>query len=86
MAKVKDRAHAEYIAYAPYESKPFDIEGELAVEVVLTRRNTFGPLHYAPVLAGAYGPEIFLPEGKDYTDSYSLISQGLLNGLTVKYY
>ena len=86
VAKVKDRAHAEYIAYAPYESKPFDIEGELAVEVVLTRRNTFGPLHYAPVLAGAYGPEIFLPEGKDYTDSYSLISQGLLNGLTVKYY
>ena len=83
---MKDRVHGEYVAYAPYESSIFDVDGELAVEVVLTRRNTFGPLHYAPVFSGAYGPEIFLPEGKDYTDSYALIPQGLLNGITVKWY
>lgn len=86
VSKVKDRVHGEYVAYAPYESSIFDVDGELAVEVVLTRRNTFGPLHYAPVFSGAYGPEIFLPEGKDYTDSYALIPQGLLNGITVKWY
>lgn len=74
------------VVKGPRLAEQFDVEGELAVEVVLTRRNTFGPLHYAPVFAGAYGPEIFLPEGEDYTDSYSLIPQGLLNGFKVKYY
>lgn len=86
VSKVQAGRYAEYIAFAPYESKVFDCKGELKIEVSLTRRNTFGPLHYAPVLCGAYGPEIFVLDGEDYTDKYCLIPQGISDRVIVKFY
>ena len=84
-SKVGDNKYSEYIAFAPYESEVISLDGELKIDVVLTRRNTFGPLHYAPVLCGAYGPEIFI-QTNEYTPNYCLIEQGLLKAPKIKIY
>ena len=76
----------EYIAFAPYESGIFDCKGELKIEISFTRRNTFGPLHYAPILASAYGPESFILDGNDYTDNYCLIEQGLSQNVVIRFF
>ena len=44
-------APAGTIAWQPYEAELAVDAGELALEVVLTRRNTFGPLHETPLRA-----------------------------------
>lgn len=86
VSKAVSDSYSEYIAFAPYESKIFDCKGELKIEVCMTRRNTFGPLHYAPVLCSAYGPELFVQGGADYTDDYCLIKQGVSEKISVKLY
>lgn len=69
------------IAWQPYTADISDIVSgcdEILVELVLTRRNTFGPLHQLPLRPWAYGPFSFVPEGKAYSDNYTLIPSGLL--------
>jgi len=46
---------------------------ELLLEVVLTRMNTFGPLHHKP-----NGRKSFLPEEKNFTMNYVLHPSGIL--------
>mgnify|MGYP001131483876 FL=1 len=54
-------------------------QGDTALlNVVLTRRNTFGPLHALPALVGAYGPGNWITEGPSFTmDAYALLPSGL---------
>jgi hypothetical protein len=69
------------IAWQPYQAEISDIanrEKELLLNVVLTRRNTFGPLHQLPLRPWAYGPFSFVPEGDAYSENYTLIPSGLL--------
>ena len=74
------------IAYHPYEA---DITPLLAdgcdfveVEYVLTRRNTFGPLHIQPTVLNSYNPTVFVTKGDSFReDGYSLIPQGMLQPL-----
>jgi len=69
------------IAWQPYEAditKELNFSEELTIEVVLTRRNTFGPLHQLPVRAPDYGPYSFVTEGDKFTTDYELIPSGLL--------
>ncbi len=69
------------IAWAPYEAEVTDLlpgQQGLDTEVVLTRRNTFGPLHAIPLRAGGYGPDNWVTEGKAFTDDYMLYPAGLL--------
>ncbi len=47
------------------------------VTVVGTRRNVFGPLHFAPIYDGAYGPGHFVTGGDAWCDNYALIDSGL---------
>lgn len=65
----------EIIAFAPYEASVEDLH---TISVVLTRRNTFGPLHALPKKAKTYGPGNFLTEGGAWSDDYVLYEQGLL--------
>ncbi len=51
---------------------------ELTLEVFGTRRNTFGPLHFADPDPPFIGPGHFVSEGDDWTDSYVLKPSGLL--------
>ena len=63
------------IAFPPYRA---EVEGLSAIEVVLTRRNTFGPLHEIPKHAYSYGPGSFMTEGDNWSDDYIFYEQGLL--------
>lgn len=71
----------EIIAFPPYQAVVEDLRG---IEVVLTRRNTFGPLHELPKKAGSYGPYNFLTEGDHWSEEYVLYEQGLLGEVRMK--
>jgi hypothetical protein len=81
--KVKSALHESprMIAWRPYET---DVTSEwrkresIEVEVVLTRRNTFGPLHEIPLYTIEYGPYSFVTEGDHFSENYELIPSGLL--------
>jgi hypothetical protein len=69
------------VAWQPYEADiTSEVEAGESVEldVILTRRNTFGPLHLASVYSWAYGPESFVTEGESFCKEYALIPSGLL--------
>lgn len=73
---IKIRGNTEEILFAPpYCCK---IEDPRELEVVLTRRNTFGPLHCADRERVAYGPDAFLTEAIAWQKDHVLIEQGLL--------
>jgi hypothetical protein len=46
-------------------------------QLVLTRRNIFGPLHQKTLAAYAYGPDSFHTTGDEFTEGYSLYPAGL---------
>ena len=74
-------ASATLIAWPPYRAEilPETAEtGQITLEVVLTRRNTFGPLHLVPLRAGAYSPGSFVTEGASFSEDYQLYPAGLL--------
>lgn len=75
-ACVKILGDTEEVLYTP----PYDVilKNPQWMEIILTRRNTFGPLHRVPIKAYAYGPETFLTEGDEWKDSPVLIEQGLM--------
>jgi hypothetical protein len=51
--------------------------GTLGLELILTRRNTFGPLHQTP-FQRTTGPGNFTTGGKGFAMDYVLFSHGLL--------
>jgi hypothetical protein len=72
---------ARLIPWQPYRADVTEDAADqklLDVEVVLTRRNTFGPLHQVPLRAGAYGPGNFTTEGPGWSQKYMLYPGGLL--------
>lgn len=84
--KVVKGNREEMIAWAPYEaniSKLVTRSESFELELVLTRRNTFGPLHQKPLLSAAYGPDNFITKGDGFADEYMLIPQGLINAPVV---
>jgi hypothetical protein len=72
------------IAWQPYEA---DVPGGaevLSIETVLTRRNTFGPLHQIPLVCGGYGPGNFTTDGEDFSADYMLYPAGLLESVILE--
>ena len=63
------------IAFPPYES---EIRGLKGIQIVLTRRNTFGPLHQLPAIVEAYAPDNFVTTGENWSDGYVLLPYGLM--------
>lgn len=74
-------ADGQMAAWSPFRLDVTEAakKGEPAeVTVVLTRRNTFGPLHALPARMGAYGPMHWTTEGKSFTlEKYVLLPAGL---------
>lgn len=69
----------ELVAFSPYVGEaPQGMETPLYADLVLTRRNTFGPLHQLPARIWAYAPEMFVSEGDEFTNGYVLFRTGLL--------
>lgn len=54
-----------------------DDDGQVCVEWVLTRRNTFGPLHLIPIDQPHIAPHHFRTEGAAWSDAHQLIPTGL---------
>lgn len=80
--KIKNSTDEKIIAWEPYTAEITDLIRDtdtLNVEVVLTRRNTFGPLHQLPAIVSSYGPTNFLTVGDEWSDAYVLLEQGLLS-------
>ena len=78
-------AKPKTIAWPPYETDITDFAGsKLVLETVLTRRNTFGPLHQIPLKTAAYGPGNWITEGKSFSDNYMLYPAGLLKAPIIK--
>lgn len=81
---IADGAECGMIAWHPYEALLPQGCREIALELVLTRRNTFGPLHLARASAPdisqgyGYGPLAFITEGQEFSDDYMLIASGLI--------
>lgn len=71
----------ERIAFPPYTGTVKNLRG---MELVLTRRNTFGPLHQVPAVVQSYGPDNFLTEGTEWSERYMLLPQGLMKRPTGK--
>lgn len=53
----------------------------LELELVLTRRNTFGPLHQVPLYTFVYGPDNFITEGENFSEEYMLVPSGIRDGI-----
>ncbi len=75
------------VRYASGESKllpwqPFEADiaepESIELDLILSRRNTFGPLHQLPLLTPAYAPGNFVTEGEHYSSGYVLLPNGLL--------
>ena len=79
-AVVHSPAGPRVAAWQPLELDIADsiFDGHVTLEVVLTRRNTFGPLHQVPLRTGFYGPDNFVTTGERWTDAYNLYPAGLL--------
>lgn len=69
----------QMIAWQPFRA---DIkrpaEDFIEIEAMLTRRNTFGPLHQIPLRAGSYGPDNFITKGEAFSEAHMLYPAGLL--------
>ena len=77
--KLRRGNESSMIAFEPYMAAVPEGEDPLSLDVVLTRRNTFGPLHQLPARLWAYGPEMFVSEGDEFTNGYVLFRSGLLD-------
>ena len=65
----------QVLAFPPFQAEIAELK---EIQLVLTRRNTFGPLHQLPAKAAAYGPDNFTTVGNQWTEGYVLLPQGLL--------
>ena len=76
--RVRKGDSVNMIAFRPFRAQVPEGDGNIWLDVVLTRRNTFGPLHQVPARTVIYAPGSFLSEGPSWSDAYSLVESGLL--------
>lgn len=63
------------VSWAPYQGI---VKNLSSIELILTRKNIFGPLHQSKADPPLCGPESFRTTGADWSDSYVLQVQGLM--------
>ncbi len=78
---------SQLIAFTPYEVSLQELlPGDLELEVCLTRRNTFGPLHQLPRHADFYGPDNWITQGEQFSEEWVLWPAGLLQAPVITSY
>lgn len=70
--------NGQVLGWDPFRADVSGCEGEVDVKVVLTRRNTFGPLHDVLDPREWVGPPNFVTEGAEYSDECIFIESGML--------
>ena len=71
-------AHGKTTETAAFHPLTADVQDLESFTAVLTRRNTFGPLHRAAPYSDICNPSSYMTGGDDWQARYSLIPQGLL--------
>lgn len=69
------KVNGKMVAWSPYEAVVEPCK-EIAVELCLTRRNTFGPFHLYPPEKEA-SPRSYVTEGERWTDEMTVVPCGL---------
>ncbi|RKX44658.1 MAG: hypothetical protein DRP64_06085 [Verrucomicrobia bacterium] len=72
------KVNGQVLGWDPFEAEVSDCGTTVDVELVLTRRNTFGPLHDAVPNRAHNGPDHWLTVGDDFSDQCILIESGLV--------
>jgi hypothetical protein len=72
------KINGQILGWDPFEADVSGCKGSVDVEVILTRRNTFGPLHDAVKGRMHTGPDHWLTEGSDFSLAPILIPSGML--------
>jgi hypothetical protein len=72
------KVNGRILGWDPFEAEVSGADGFADVEVVLTRRNTFGPLHDAVRDRYWVGPQHFITEGEEWTGDCVFEPSGLL--------
>jgi len=83
-----DQPDAGFIAWEPNTldvTSALERSNKLTLEVVLTRRNAFGPLHHYPFNTTT-GPGHFLTQGERFSMNYILYPSGILETPSLKIY
>ena len=76
-----DRRADRILPFPPYQMvlEADDLAHTIGLTVVLTRRNTFGPLHQVPKLSENYGPMNWRTRHNSFSREHQLIPAGLLS-------
>ncbi|MCF7817714.1 MAG: hypothetical protein K9M54_07515 [Kiritimatiellales bacterium] len=77
------KVNGQVLGWDPFEADVSTSPSPVDVEIVLTRRNTFGPLHDAIPGRQWIGPGNFVTEGAEYSDECIMVASGLLNNPVV---
>lgn len=75
--RVTTSQESTVLPWPPYEYVFKPCSGELTIEIFVTRRNTFGPLHQVPLYSQWYAPENFTWSDDRFTYQYNLVENGL---------
>jgi hypothetical protein len=81
-----DQPDAGFIAWQPNTldvTNALERSKKLTLEVVLTRRNAFGPLHHYPFNTTT-GPGHFITQGRSFSMNYMLYPSGILEPPSLK--
>ena len=67
------------IMFKPYTADIAEIldGNKLTISLILTRKNTFGPLHQNNLYPRTTGPRSFITEAEAFTDNYQLVPSGI---------
>ena len=73
------------VSFVPFESEFYDIDGELKIELFISRNNTFGAIHNKNIYSKWNGPFNYINRyDGNFTDKYTLCPSGLLNEPIIK--
>jgi len=81
--RVEDRTGGQVIGWDPFEADISGCSETVDVEVVLTRRNTFGPLHDQVRNRSGIGPMHFTTVGDEWSDECVFVPSGILSPIEV---
>lgn len=72
------KVNGQILGWDPFEADVSDCNGAVNVKIILTRRNTFGPLHDSVRNRPWNSPDHWLTEGEEFSPAPCLIPAGLL--------
>jgi hypothetical protein len=85
-AVVSGKGKKQIVGWDPYKADITDLvdDGKVSVKAILTRRNTFGPLHQLDDNVVSYGPLNYITEGDEFTNESLLCFSGILKNPIVE--